>query len=80
MWRGDRQWEEGRLFEETTAQKLTSGRLLSQVELWRIKKIEAENTTCVTALSSVRALSSIPVELKFMCLMHNEAEQTLSLE
>ena len=35
---GDRQWEQGRLFEETTAQKHTSRRLLSQVELWGKKR------------------------------------------
>lgn len=35
------------------------------------KKIKAENMPCV------KALSSIIVKPKFMCLMHNEAEQTL---
>ena len=35
------------------------------------KKIKAENMTYV------RALSNITVEPKFMCLMHNEAKQTL---
>lgn len=35
------------------------------------KKIKAENMTYV------RALSSITVEPKFVCLIHNEAEQTL---
>lgn len=60
---------QGKAFEETV-QKFTSRRLLKSGRLWG-KKIKAENMPCV------KALSSIIVKPKFMCLMHNEAEQTL---